>query len=480
MIRKKENDSLEIYSKDASNYSSMPDEVIIPESEHEFIDTATQCFENKIPITIAGARTGLTGGAVANEGILISTEKLNKVIKIDSNRQTATIQPGVTVIQLQEELDKSGFFYPPNPTETLSTIGGNIATNASGSRTFRYGPTREFVKRLKILLSDGKIIEIKRGELYAKGTNLVIPCESGNLNIKLPRLKMPKVKNASGYYLRENMDAIDLFIGSEGTLGIIIEAEISFERKPEEIIGLVVFFKNKAELFNVLDNLKLNIIPGIRLIEYFDEKCLKIMKHSKIKIPGMAIHAFWIEVETNNVNIEGIISKFYHFLEDNISLADSTFAALTPSENHKLKEMRHSVPLFVNDKVSKLGIVKLATDSAVPGKYFKDYFSFIKSEAVNSKLEYFIYGHIGNSHLHCNLFYSNDIEYSKAEKARNEILKQAVKLGGTVSAEHGIGKIKREFLIEMYGRAAIEDMIGIKETFDPEWLLGRGNLFISS
>ena len=246
MIIKKAQDEIQNYLKDASNFKGSCNAVYFPETESDIISILKEANKNKTSVTIAGNRTGLTGAGVPNGGIVISTGKLNKIIGINEEEKFVQLEPGVILSDLQNELKKHQLFYPPDPTETTCFVGGTVATNASGPRTFKYGATRDYVIGLTILLADGNKLNLKRGKNQAKGNQLILLTEEGaKIKLDLPEVNLPNTKNASGYYCKNNMDAIDLFIGSEGTLGIITNIKLKVLSMPKSKISSVVFFKNE-------------------------------------------------------------------------------------------------------------------------------------------------------------------------------------------------------------------------------------------
>ena len=227
MIIKTSPDEIQNYITDASNFRGNCDAVYIPESADEIQEIMREANAKKTPVTISGNGTGLAGARVPVGGILLSTEKLNRIIGINNKEHYIITEPGVILDNLQKEVNGQKLLYPPDPTEWNCFIGGTIATNASGEKTFKYGPTRNFVEELNLILSDGEKIYLKRGANIAKGNELKLVADSGKKYlIKIPDIKMPHVKNASGYFLKEGMDAIDLFIGSEGTLGIVTRIKL--------------------------------------------------------------------------------------------------------------------------------------------------------------------------------------------------------------------------------------------------------------
>src|SRR3989338_3529838 len=244
MIIKSDPDTIRSYFEDSSNLKGgFADEVVYPEEIEEMSLFLEECSKKRIPVTVSGGGTGTTGSRIPFGGAVISTERLNKIIHISKQDSSCVVQAGVLAEDVRKACEREGLFYTSHPTETTASFGGTVATNASGARSFKYGSTRRYVKRLKMVLSNGEILEIKRGQhtLTKKDSRLVLAGGS-KLEIPLPAYRMPEVKNSAGYFVKDEMDAIDLFIGQEGTLSIVIEIELGLVRRPEKIFSLFVFF----------------------------------------------------------------------------------------------------------------------------------------------------------------------------------------------------------------------------------------------
>src|SRR5437764_1838364 len=254
MLTKTQPDQIQDYLSDASYLKGgIADLVLFPATANDLSGVLRDATRTGTPVTISGAGTGTVAGRVPFGGIVIATDRLNHIRRVsrDDGGGRASAESGVRLIDLQRAVEAEGLLYPPDPTERSCFIGGNIATNASGARTFKYGPTRKYVERLQIALATGDVIDLRRGELHADRNLLIqVPLPSGRLiEAKIPSYQMPQVrKHASGYYIEPGMDVIDLFIGSEGTLGVIIEAELKLLPKPEGLLSGVVFFKDEADL----------------------------------------------------------------------------------------------------------------------------------------------------------------------------------------------------------------------------------------
>ena len=428
--------------EDASGFRGEADRVVTPASEAELLDIISE----QVPITIVGARTGLTGGCVAQGGWAVSLEKSRR-LEICPGR--AIVGPGVSLDSLQKAAARSGQFYPPDPTENTASIGGTIATNASGSRSFRYGSTRRHVLRLRVALMDGRVLDVQRGD---------------KVDFEVPALPLPNTtKNTAGYPLEPGMDWIDLFTGSEGTLGIVTEVELQLLPAPADVLAGVVFVISDSAALDVVDAWR--GIPGLRMIEYFDARSLDFLRPHYPEIPGRAGAALLIEQEAGDID----------FWADHAP-EDSWFAA-SDQDRERFRQFRHALPELVNDTMRRRGFLKLGSDYAVPLEQNRKMLAYYHAELMQHELDYVIFGHIGDAHVHVNMLPRSQAEFQTGQRLMLDFARHAVSLGGTVSAEHGLGKRKAHLLALQYTTDQIESMKQVKRTLDPRWLLNRGNLF---
>jgi D-lactate dehydrogenase (cytochrome) len=489
MIIKTTKDEIVSYLHDASNYKGFCDAVYFPENETDVISIINECRKTNTPITISGSGTGLTGARVPNGGIVIATDKLNHIIEINKEKFFAVTEPGVLLSEFQEKVNQQGLLYPPDPTERNCFIGGTIATNASGEKTFKYGPTRSYVEELHFILSDDEKLVLTRGKEKADGNELILHSLSGKkYALQIPHLVSKVSKNSAGYYCKKNMDAIDLFIGSEGTLGIITLAKLKLVSIPSEVISCVVFFKEELSALNFVREAreasftsrlyrKENSIDALAL-EYYDKNSLKFLSGEYPQIPSNVSAAVWFEQEINESSTqETLLNNWLELIKKHEANEDDTWFASDDNERKELEKFRYSISSKVNEYVSSKGLKKLGTDAAVPDESFEKFYMFSKSLCESSALRYVIYGHFGNSHIHLNMLPENEDEYSKGLKIYEKICRKAVEMNGTVSAEHGIGKLKKNYLSMMYSEDDLIMMKKIKQTLDPQFLLGRGNIF---
>jgi len=488
MIIKNDKSEIENFLVDSANYRGYCDAVYFPENESDIIQILKNANQNKQQVTVAGNGTGLTGARVPEGGIVIATDKLNKIIEINKDKKYAVVQPGVVLKDFQNEVKSHNLFYPPDPTEQDCFIGATVATNASGAKTFKYGPTRNFVISLKLVLPDGDTVSLTRGTVFAVGRDFKIITDSGIAKtIVLPQYKMPSTKNSAGYFFHEDMDAIDLFIGSEGTLGIITEIKLKLLDAPENLLSGILFFSNEDDALDFTDEIRklsihsrqnsLNKKINARGIEFFDNGSLQFLKNDYPQIPNNIETAIWFEQEINTENEEVLTENWIQIAHKyRVDIEHSWFAS-DAAELQKFKDFRHAVSAKVTEFIASKGIRKVGTDTAVPVENFRKYYEEMKNTVRERGLRYICYGHIGDCHLHLNMLPNDDIEFQKAKEVYAQLCKRAVELRGTVSAEHGIGKLKRDYLLSMYGEKSIIQMAEIKKTLDPNLILGIGNIF---
>src|SRR5580765_7154899 len=347
MLRKTNPEEIQDYLSDASHVrGGFASSVVFPESADEVAQVLADATEQRLPVTISGAGTGTVAGRVPFGGLVIATDKISSIKSIEVNDRDAgraVVEAGTRLIDLQRAVEAQGLLYAPDPPERTCLNGGNIATNASGARTFKYGPTRNYVMALKIVLATGDVINIRRGEMFARDLQATVPLADGRvIAAQLPSYQMPKVrKHASGYYVEPGMALIDLFIGSEGTLGVIVEAELKLLPKPAGLLSGVVFFDEEDSLLAFVrdararslasrDDISAVIpIPGIRsprvsegkshqldarAIEYFDQESLGFLRQKYGDVPEPAIGAIFFEQETTAATEDVLMDEWLTLL----------------------------------------------------------------------------------------------------------------------------------------------------------------------
>ncbi len=428
------------YFEDASGFTGHAEKVVIPHDEEQVIE----CIGAGVPLTISGGGTGVTGGRVPQGGWVMSLENFTK-LKVHEG--CAEVGAGL----LLRDLKAFNQFYAPDPTETWAALGGTIATNASGSRSFLYGATRRHIEALTVATMDGQINRYRRGD---------------KVDFPIPELPIPDTtKHTAGYYLRPELDWVDLFTGSEGTLGIILEAEVTLLPTPPELLTAVIFFASDAAALDAVGEWRK--IPGLRMLEYMDANSLTILKDANV--PKHAEAALLIEQ---------IGDEPHDLLEEADAIWEGSWFANSAADRERFRVFRHALPERVNDTVRRHGSLKMGTDFAVPLHRNRDMLAIYREQCERYfPNQYVIFGHIGDAHLHVNLLPATAAEQAQAKELILNLAGEAVKLGGTVSAEHGLGKRKANLLNLQFTPDQIESMKNVKRHLDPEWRLGRGTLF---
>jgi len=523
MLTKSDPDEIQSFLADASHLrDGHAERVVFPESTKEVAEVLRAATRDQTPVTISGAGTGTVGGRIPFAGIVLATDKLKQIKSLvhEGLGGRAVAEAGVRLSDLQHFVESQNLFYPPDPTERSCFLGGTVATNASGARTFKYGPTRNYVRRLKIVLATGDMIDLWRNELHADGRGgIKIPLPSGrSLEARLPSYCMPQTrKHASGYYVAPEMDLIDLFIGSEGTLAVVTEIELALLPKPEGLLSGIVFFTADEHVLSFVSearaaslatrqaggevrrlgpliekaleisdrrvgqasssNDSANWAIGARALEYFDSESLKFLRQKYETIPVNAVGAIFFEQETTPATEDSLMTEWLSLLERHHALIDNSWFATNEQDQAKLREFRHALPVLMNEWFARHNQRKVSTDMSVPDAAFPGMLRFYQETLRTSDLRYTIFGHIGDNHVHVNILPRNDDEATKARDIYLQFLKRAAAVGGTLSAEHGVGKLKRDYLPLFYSEEHLREMATLKRAFDPAGILGRGNMF---
>ncbi|MCC6548724.1 MAG: FAD-binding oxidoreductase [Ignavibacteriaceae bacterium] len=465
------------YLKDASNFRGKCDLLLLPVHEEEIEGAMKLASGEGMPLTISGNGTGLTGARVPEGGAVLNLGLIPKKMEFNEELGIVTLSAGLPLQTLLQAAEEKGFYFPPDPTEKLCACGGIVATNASGAKSFSYGAVRSFVESLDLVLTDGTAFSLRRGEFIARGNRFDMLPFNQKRALDFTPLHMPAVKNASGYYLKEGMDLIDLFIGSEGTLALTKNITFRLLPKPAGVLSCLAHFSEEEGALDFIDQARfLTGEKKPRALEYFDQGALRLLKSDFPFSDDLAGAAVWFEFETGQEPPDLLIEIILSMFSDCGGKGEIIMAA-SPGERKALEQMRHSAAYKVNEYIASRGVRKLGTDTAVPAERFREYYIESRNLVRSAGLEYVIYGHFGNSHIHLNMLPENQTHFEAGKEIYSELCQNAVRAGGTVSAEHGIGKIKKDYLKMMYGEGGIRAMREVKKAFDPDFRLGRGNIF---
>lgn len=510
------------YLRDESRSVGSADAICFPGNENEVITAVRYAHDHRLKIFVQGARTGVAAGAVPRGGLIINMSRMNQILGLRRGTDHCLylrVQPGVLLSQLNRMLEKLDFqidhwdtesidclkqmqpaawIFPPDPTETTAAIGGMAACNASGAKTYHYGPTRNYVHGLRVVLPDGDTLSLSRGRIQERNGCIRLVTDGGrDICAPIPGYESPDVKSAAGYYIRSGMDAVDLFIGSEGTLGIFTELELKLVPAPNIRFGVLSFFDTAETAITYVRGLRGegSCCAGQLLeplaIEYFDCRLLDLLRiqqktnpaFTQIQpIPDGEQTAVYTEFAADDKEmvweIAGCLGDLLTGIGGNIH---NTWAALDAAQMEKLRYFRHACPECVNiqiDNVRKQDsrITKLGTDMSVKSEDLEWVVQMYERDLEAAGLNFVKFGHIGQNHLHVNVVPRNMQEYEQAKALYLRWAEQISRKGGSVAAEHGIGKLKVPFLRTMLGDQILQQMAELKRAFDPGFVLNAGNI----
>ncbi len=476
------------YLRDESRRCGSADSISFAKSESD----VRLALEGGAAVTIQGARTGLGAGAVPDGGQILNLSRMNRINEIQGDR--LTVQPGALLQEIRRAVAEKNLFFPPDPTEASASIGGMLACNASGAMSYHYGPTRNWVHRLRVMLPGGDVLDIRRG-VRASGRSFELVTERGRkISGELPELNMPAVKNAAGYFIRPDMDLLDLFIGMEGTIGVITEAELNLLPVPPVQQALCAFFADEQSALKFVRFLRSDVLPVAPVaVELFDHCALQLLRRVKAENPVFS-HLPGLPAQSHTAIYFEFHGSASESVEESVAAAAERMAELGASEDdcwfadgaraiERHKAFRHATPEAVNLLIDQRrlvhpGITKLGTDMSVPDMHLELIMRMYRDDLEAAGLEHVIFGHIGSNHVHVNIIPRDLSELAQGKALYLKWAGQVVALGGSVSAEHGIGKIKVPLLNVMYGPEGIAAMRSVKKIFDPDGILNPGNMFI--
>ena len=504
-----EGNAVSAYLQDESKLTGFAERVFIPCDENGMSSVLNHATEKKVPVTVSARRTGVVGGAVPEGGWILSLEGMDKVVGIgeDDNGFYIQVEPNATLRQIDDilrygryegledltpnaisRLKKEGrHFYPVDPTESNASLGANAACNSSGSRSYRYGPTRDWIRRLRAVLADGTVLDIQRGRVFAENGTFILDYD-GEEVVDIPAYEFNSgVKNSAGIFSTEGMDAIDLFIGSEGILGAISLLELRLiPWRP--VLSCMAFVPDDDAALMLIDHLK-NLDHGPELIEFIDENGIRMIKGEREEgclfsnmpeFPLFPAAAVMFDFQLDD-SLEPMMEEIGSLLETLGSSLDNTWCAHEERERERFRSFRHAIPEAVfsyiaSRKLHHPEMHKMGTDISVPDESSAEMMGYYRKMIAASGLRTVMFGHLGDNHPHLELLMEDMEDYEKADRLCHNLAQKAVSLGGCPSAEHGVGRLKRRYLEMMYDEVQIQDMKRLKRQFDRRGVLNSGVL----
>jgi D-lactate dehydrogenase (cytochrome) len=508
--------TLQSFVEDAAHYpGGHAAGVVFPRSE---ADVAAVLRQHPSVLAI-GAQSSVTGGATPRGEVVLSTSKMAAILEVGDG--VARVQPGLPIVTLKDALAAQGRYYPPAPTYDGAFVGGTIATNASGAATFKYGSTRNWVRALSVVLASGEVLDVVRGEVRAHLDGYFeVETSTGVVRVPVPTYVMPDVpKRSAGYHAAPGMDLIDLFVGSEGTLGVIVEAALGIVTPAPATCLALVPFANDASALDIVADLRDRSKRtwrerdprglDVSAIEMFDERCLGMLhedgadaKHG-ISLPPETKIALLIQLElvpgtTGEMAYEQISAALdaggdatplglFCRLLDGAGVLDHVDVAV-PGDRARAQQFfdfRESAPEAVKHRVGIAqervdpGIQKTAADMIVPFDRFGEMMHVYRDGYERRGLRYAIWGHVSDGNVHPNVIPRTLADVKAGQEATLEFGREVIARGGSPLSEHGVGRsaVKQALLRQLYGDRGIDEMRAVKAALDPGWKLAPGVLF---
>jgi D-lactate dehydrogenase (cytochrome) len=533
------------YLSDASGIVGSAERLYRPQSEADLAAILREAHSTNTPVTVVAGQTSTTAASVPDGGWVLSMEELDKVLMVDLGSCRARAQAGVCLGEFQDRVESSGLFYPPDPTSRYEcSLGGSVACNASGPRSLRYGATRSWVRGLRVVLVCGDVLEVRRGETVAEldaRIEVVHSIDSGcarmqtsaedssrtfSTHLPTPGFAGPVgVKSAAGFWGGARVDLVDLFIGSEGTLGVVTEIEVDLLKRPRDWLTMMVFFPNEGRALDLIEASRRREPSEQRAVpdclEWFDRASLDLISADQLnfEVPQTAEVALIIEqgIPCGLEDESPILADWVELLGTHGAMDEFLFVAQTEDQREALRRARHAVPVGVNQRAADNRMPKLGTDFSVPDSKLRETLSLYHQAArdpfnllgdagvrdlwlglgltepvdrniniedwreagLPDTLESVAFGHIGDNHLHVNFLPQEPRAEVLARAVYTHLAARVIEFGGSPSAEHGIGKTKHASLRQLVGDSGIKEMQTLKRALDPRSILGRGNLFFS-
>lgn len=482
------------------------------------IDEVAEILQTSHAVLPIGAQSSLTGGATPMGEVLLATSKMARIL--DVGHGWISVEAGVTVAAMQERLADAGAWFPPAPTFAGACAGGIVATNAAGAATFKYGSTRNWVQEITVVLADGTVLEVSRGDRRASGREFVLNTRSGRVVVPVPSYTMPQVtKRSAGYHAEPNMDLVDLFIGSEGTLGVITRITFRTVAPAPRLAFAVVPCSSEDQAFALVAEIRdaSSLTWQARdphgldacAIEHMDRRSLQILREDGadtrhyVAFPDGTELALLVQLELDarldeqsaysdieNALADGTpasaLGAFCRLLDRHGALGDTEI--VLPQNRRRILDLlaiREAVPAGVNARVnaakrsSDSRIEKTAADMVVPFARLAEMMSAYRAGFAARGLDYAIWGHLSDGNVHPNVIPRSFDDVVKGKEAILEFGEAIARLGGCPLAEHGVGRnpVKQELLRGLYGAAGIDEMRAVKRALDPAWRMAPGVIF---
>lgn len=479
-----ERDVVSGFASDSSNLPGKADALARPSTERECAVILRACYAAGIPVTVSGGKSNLTGSATPQGGVVLSTVKmLQPCAEVDMDARTVSTSPGVILEDLRNrvlEISNGSLEFPVDPTSRAeASIGGAIACNCSGFTPGETGAFRPWLKSIRFLLPDGRLICAERGQYISRNGEFLL----GDTVWPVPLYERPKIKNAGGPYSSSDgvMDFIDLVVGSEGVFGLVTACTLTLAPKPPSYLDIFFSLPGEEEALRLLEAVLSKYkgdLAGLKAFEYFGVNCRKHMMHEALFFQGDDSVGVYIQEPLFGKDEMDAAEGWLETLgEAGLDLPEESIIMLDTEKLRTLfMEARHSMPAHALEVAHQRESFTIMTDTVVPPARFREFLDYTHGLLAEKNLDYISFGHLGDCHLHFTVL-PHKVQLDDAVAAYDLIIAKSAELGGVYSGEHGTGKRKRKDFFCCYGPSAVARIRASRAAVDPRLVFNRGNIF---
>jgi D-lactate dehydrogenase (cytochrome) len=479
---------VEGFASDESHLPGEAEAVCRPRTVRDVAALLRTCRAAGVPVTVSAGRSNLTGSATPAGGVILSTTLLaTPELRIDAAARTVEAPVGMLLEDLRKAVlaaTDGTLCYPVDPTSRAeATVGGSIACNASGFTPGEPGATRHWVESLDVVLPCGGLVRVRRGQTVSRDGIFLLRDHHGVRELPVPRHPRVAIKNAGGPFsaVDGTMDFVDLVVGAEGLIGVVVGAVLRLAERPAAFLDLFVSLPAEAEALKLRQALVERLeggLAGLSALEYFGVHCRQFMKHEDRFFHGTDPVGVYIQVPLKaGVAPEEAAEPWLELLTDcGVALDPDAILLLDNDRDRAIfLEARHSMPANALEVVQHRGTYTLMTDTVVPPAAFAAFLERTHAALRRNGLEYLAFGHLGDCHLHFTLL-PEKAQLEQATRVYEGIVADSAALGGVYSGEHGTGKRKRADFVACHGPLGVAEVRRTKAALDPEFLLNRGNV----
>ena len=478
------------FERDSSNLPGNAEILCRPKNDNECAIVLTYCQSAKIPLTIAAGRTNLNGSATPDGGMVMSMEKMIwPEPQLDLNSQCISSPVGIYLEDMRNAVlnqSQNKLHFPVDPTSRREAmVGGALSCNASGFVPGPAGAMRYWTESLNFLTPDGYKITCKRSQYISNNGEFLLDFPHGSVKWKVLTYPRPDIKNASGPYSDENgtLDLVDFLVGSEGIFGLITSATFRLKEMPDEYLDLFFTLPSEQDAIRFHSYMKdyfKGDLSKLTALEYFGFNCQNYMDHREKLFQSETEVGVYLQIPLYDQKVEDVAESWLNVLQlSKCGIQENSILLLNNLHDWQtFFEARHSIPTNALEKTHRLDTSSIITDTIVPHKNFQQFLNSAHELLQKSEIEYLLFGHLGDCHLHFHLIPTQD-QHPKALEIYQYIVQKSAELGGVYSAEHGTGKRKRNDYIECFGNKGVQQVWESKAALDPHFLLNRGNVIAS-